>query len=63
MTRQYDVRTSSKSPQKDADNWILQRTAVRSLPAKTLTPQVQTESQTDYQSRIKQNLIQTPSKS
>ena len=39
MTRQYDVRTSSKSPQKDADNWILQRTAVRSQPAKTLTPQ------------------------
>ncbi len=41
MTRQYDVRRSNESSQKGADNWILQRTAVRSQPAKTLTPQTQ----------------------
>ncbi|WP_149031016.1 hypothetical protein [Moorena producens] len=43
MTRQY-VNRRSQSPQKDTDNWILQRTAVRTLPPKPLTPQVQTES-------------------
>ncbi|WP_424103111.1 DUF4157 domain-containing protein [Moorena producens] len=43
MTRQYDVRRSSKSPQKKgSDDWILQRSAVRELPAKTLTPQTET---------------------
>ncbi len=39
MNRQYNVCNSSKSSQKDTDNWILQRSAVRELPAKTLTPQ------------------------
>ncbi|WP_424103109.1 DUF4157 domain-containing protein [Moorena producens] len=42
MTRQYDVSRSSEFSQKDADNWILQRSAVRELPAKTLTPQTET---------------------
>ncbi|AOY81345.2 DUF4157 domain-containing protein [Moorena producens JHB] len=42
MTRQYDVRRNSKSPQKDSDNWILQRSAVRERPAKPLTPQTET---------------------
>ncbi len=39
MNRQYNVHNSSKSSQKDSDNWILQRSAVLELPAKTLTPQ------------------------
>ncbi len=51
MTRQYTLSESSPSPQKNTDNWILQRTAVRSCqrhgaarsqPAKTLTPQRET---------------------
>ncbi|AOX00890.1 hypothetical protein BJP34_16835 [Moorena producens PAL-8-15-08-1] len=40
MTHQY-ARKNNQSPQKDTDNWILQRSAVRELPAKTLTPQTE----------------------
>ncbi len=58
MTRQYDVRRSNKSPQKDADNWILQRAAVRELSAKTLTPQ--TESTAGDRSGMKLDLMQIP---
>ncbi len=58
MTRQYDVRRSSESPQKDSDNWILQRSAVRSLPAKPLTPQ--TELAVGDRSGIKLDLMQIP---
>ncbi|NEP48903.1 MAG: DUF4157 domain-containing protein [Moorea sp. SIO3C2] len=42
MTRQYDVSRSSEFSQKNSDNWILQRSAVRELPAKTVTPQTET---------------------
>jgi len=59
MTRQY-VRKTNQSGQKDADSWILQRTAVRSRPAKTVTPQVQTESAAYDRSRIKLDLMQIP---
>ncbi|NEO98518.1 MAG: DUF4157 domain-containing protein [Symploca sp. SIO2E9] len=58
MTRQYDVRRSSQSPKKDADNWILQRTAVRSLPAKTVTSQ--TKSPAGDRSSINLDLMQIP---
>ncbi|WP_424103154.1 DUF4157 domain-containing protein [Moorena producens] len=58
MTRQYDVPRSSESPQKDSDNWILQRSAVRQLPAKPLTPQ--TESPDSVHSGIKLDLMQIP---
>ena len=57
MTYQY-VRGSNKSSQKDTDNWILQRTAVRSLPAKTLTPQ--TESPVSDRSGIKPDVMPIP---
>ncbi|WP_293085195.1 hypothetical protein, partial [Moorena sp. SIO4A1] len=41
MTRKiYDVRRSNESPQKKgSDDWILQRSGVRQLPAKPMTPQ------------------------
>jgi len=58
MTRQYDFRRSNESSQKDDDNWILQRSAVRSLPAKTLTPQ--TESTAGDRSGMKLDLMQIP---
>ncbi len=58
MTHQYDVRKRSHSPQKDADNWILQRTAVRSLPAKPLRPQ--TKSAVSVRSDLKLDLTQIP---
>ncbi|WP_424103113.1 eCIS core domain-containing protein [Moorena producens] len=59
MTRQYDVRRSSKSPQKKgSDDWILQRSAVRQLPAKTVTPQ--TETVAGDRSGIKLDLMQIP---
>ena len=54
MTRQY-ARKTNQSRQKDADNWILQRTAVRSLPARTLTPQ--TESPAGDRSGIGMDLM------
>ncbi|MBC6476039.1 MAG: hypothetical protein GDA48_27150 [Hormoscilla sp. GM102CHS1] len=58
MTRQYVQRTN-QSPQKETkDSSILQRTAVRSLPAKTL--KVQTESQAIGSEPIKQDLTQIP---
>ncbi|NEO43248.1 MAG: DUF4157 domain-containing protein [Moorea sp. SIO4A3] len=57
MTRQY-ARKSNKSPQKDADNWILQRSAVRELPAKTVT--LQTESQPCNRSGIQLDLMEIP---
>ena len=59
MTRQY-VPRSNQSGQKDTDSSILQRTAVRELPAKTVTPQVQTESAAYDRSRIKLDLMQIP---
>ncbi|AOX00867.1 hypothetical protein BJP34_16715 [Moorena producens PAL-8-15-08-1] len=58
MTRQYDVRRSSESPQKDDDNWILQRSAVRELPAKPKTPQ--TASHDSVRSGNKLDLLQIP---
>ncbi|NEO98519.1 MAG: hypothetical protein F6K58_07550 [Symploca sp. SIO2E9] len=58
MTCQYDTRRSNESPQKDADNWILQRTAVRSLPAKTVTSQ--TKSPAGDRSGIKLDLMEIP---
>ncbi|AOX00889.1 hypothetical protein BJP34_16830 [Moorena producens PAL-8-15-08-1] len=58
MTREYDVRRSSKSPQKNSDNWILQRSAVRQLPAKTLTSQ--TETVAGDRSGIQLDLMQIP---
>ncbi|NEO40704.1 MAG: DUF4157 domain-containing protein [Moorea sp. SIOASIH] len=57
MTRQY-VRESNKSPQKNADNWILQRSAVRELPVKTLTPQ--TETAAGDRSGIQLDLMEIP---
>ena len=57
MTRQYAPKTN-QSRQKDADNWILQRSAVRSQPAKTLTPQ--TESTAGDRSGMKLDLMQIP---
>ncbi|WP_202972106.1 DUF4157 domain-containing protein [Moorena producens] len=57
MTRQY-ARKTNQSPHKDADKWILQRTAVRSLPVKTLTPQ--TESPAGDRSGIQLDLTQIP---
>ncbi|NEO74315.1 DUF4157 domain-containing protein [Moorena sp. SIO3H5] len=57
MTRQY-VRESNQSPQKDTDNWILQRSAVRELPAKTLTPQ--TETAAGDRSGIQLDLMEIP---
>ena len=59
MVHQY-VRRTNQSRQKDADNWILQRTAVRSLPAKTVTPQVQTKSPVSDRSRIKLDWMEIP---
>ncbi|AOX00895.1 hypothetical protein BJP34_16875 [Moorena producens PAL-8-15-08-1] len=56
-TYQY-VRKSNESSQKDADNWILQRSAVRQLPAKTLTPQ--TQSPAGDRSGLKLDLTQIP---
>jgi len=58
MTRQYVQRTQ-KSPTND-DSWILQRTAVRQLPAKAKTPQVPKESLADDKPRIKLDLTQIP---
>ena len=58
MTRQYDFHRSNESSQKDTDNWILQRSAVRSLPARTLTPQ--TESTAGDRSGMKLDLMQIP---
>ncbi len=58
MTRQYDFHRSNESSQKDDDNWILQRSAVRSQPARTLTPQ--TESTAGDRSGIKLDLTQIP---
>ncbi|NEP52858.1 MAG: DUF4157 domain-containing protein [Moorea sp. SIO3C2] len=58
MTRQYDLGRSNKSPQKDTDNWILQRSAVRTLPAKRLTPQI--ESPASVRSDLKLDLMQIP---
>ncbi len=57
MTRQY-IRRSSQFPQKDSDSWILQRSAVRQPPAKTVTPQ--TESTAGDRSGIKLDLMQIP---
>ncbi|MGK7904655.1 MAG: DUF4157 domain-containing protein [Hormoscilla sp.] len=57
MRSQY-VRRTNKSGQKDADNWILQRTAVRSLPAKTVTPK--TQSPAGDRPGIKLDLMQIP---
>ena len=58
MTRQYDFHRSNESSQKDDDNWILQRSAVRQPPAKTLTPQ--TKSTAGDRSGIKLDLTQIP---
>ncbi len=58
MTRQYVQRTQ-KSPTND-DSWILQRTAVRQLPAKVKTPQVPRESLADDKPRIKLDLTRIP---
>ena len=58
MTRQYDFHRSNESSQKDSDSWILQRSAVRSQPAKTLTPQ--TESPAGDRSGMKLDLMQIP---
>ncbi len=58
MTPQYDFRRSNESSQKDTDNWILQRSAVRQPPAKTLTPQ--TESTAGDRSGMKLDLMQIP---
>jgi len=58
MTRQYDFHRSNESSQKDDDNWILQRSAVRQPPAKTLTPQ--TESTAGDRSGMKLDLMQIP---
>ena len=58
MTRQHVQRTQ-KSPQND-DSWILQRVAVRQLPAKAKTPQVQRESQASDKPRIKLDLTRIP---
>ncbi len=57
MTRQY-VQRSNQSHRKSDDSWILQRTAVRSIPV--TTPQVQTEPQADDQPRLKMDLMQIP---
>ncbi|AOX00893.1 hypothetical protein BJP34_16850 [Moorena producens PAL-8-15-08-1] len=57
MTRQY-ARKTNQSPQKDTDNWILQRSAVRELPAKTVTPQ--TETAAGDRSGIQLDLMQIP---
>ncbi|MBO1350440.1 MAG: DUF4157 domain-containing protein [Hormoscilla sp. GUM202] len=57
MTHQYVQRTN-QSPQEENDSWILQRTAVRELPAKTLTPQ--TEYPAGDRLPIKQELMQIP---
>ncbi len=57
MTRQYDVRRSNESPQKDSENWILQRSAVRSQPAKTLTTP---ETSIGDRSGINLDLMQIP---
>ncbi|AOX00878.1 hypothetical protein BJP34_16770 [Moorena producens PAL-8-15-08-1] len=57
MTRQY-VRRNHESPQKSDDNWILQRSAVRELPAKTLTPQ--TKSPASTYTGIKLDLMEIP---
>ncbi len=58
MTRQYDFHRNNESSQKDDDNWILQRSAVRSLPAKTLTPQ--TKSTAGDRSGMELDLTQIP---
>jgi len=58
MTRQYVQRTQ-KSPTND-DSWILQRTAVREIPAKAKTPQVPRESLAEDKPRIKLDLTQIP---
>ncbi len=58
MTRQYDFHRNNESSQKDSDSWILQRSAVRSQPAKTLTPQ--TESPAGDRSGMKLDLMQIP---
>ncbi|WP_424103119.1 DUF4157 domain-containing protein [Moorena producens] len=59
MTRQKDVRRSNESPQKKgSDDWILQRSAVRELPAKTLTQQ--TETVAGVRSGINLDLMQIP---
>ncbi|WP_424103108.1 DUF4157 domain-containing protein [Moorena producens] len=57
MTRQY-ARKTNQSPQKDTDNWILQRSAVRELPAKTVTPQ--TETVAGDRSGIQLDLMEIP---
>ncbi|NER97014.1 MAG: DUF4157 domain-containing protein [Symploca sp. SIO1B1] len=58
MTSQYDVSRSNDSSQKDSDNWILQRSAVRELPAKTLTSQRETVA--GYPSGINLDLLEIP---
>lgn len=55
MTRQYHVRRSNESPQKNADNWILQRTAVRSLPAKK-EEEKKAENKTGLPDRLKEGI-------
>ncbi|MBC6480841.1 MAG: DUF4157 domain-containing protein [Hormoscilla sp. GM7CHS1pb] len=60
MTRQYVQRTNQSGQKETKDSGILQRTAVRELPAKTVTPQVQTESPAGDRSGIKLDLMQIP---
>jgi len=57
MTRKY-ARKTNQSPQKHTDSWILQRTAVRSIPAKPL--RVQTKSQALGSECFKRDLTQIP---
>ena len=59
MTRQY-ARKTNQSRQKDADNWILQRTAVRSRPAKTLTSQTKTPVQRKEEGKKAENKTGLP---
>ncbi|MBC6474072.1 MAG: hypothetical protein GDA48_15730 [Hormoscilla sp. GM102CHS1] len=60
MTRQYVQRTNQSPQNETHDRSILQRTAMRSLPAREKAPQVLRESQAFGEPRLKLDLTQIP---